>query len=135
MEVKTNRFIIKYKEGIVSVAANDLCIIERRRRFRDQQPIATNTLLGIEWSLGSPQFLSKIAIQLAHIVCNLCNLYNLRLSPHTFTERRRMQTLQRLQCFIGGILCNLRSLFLLDYPVDFYRGDLKRYKVSSQYPK
>jgi hypothetical protein len=35
MEVKTNRFIIKYKEGIVSVAANDVAeAIERFKELR-----------------------------------------------------------------------------------------------------
>ena len=33
MEVKTNRFIIKYKEGIVSVAAND--VEEAIERFKE----------------------------------------------------------------------------------------------------
>jgi hypothetical protein len=35
MEVKINRFIIKYKEGIVSVAANDVAeAIERFKELR-----------------------------------------------------------------------------------------------------
>jgi hypothetical protein len=35
MEVKTNRFLIKYKEGIVSVAANDVAeAIERFKELR-----------------------------------------------------------------------------------------------------
>ncbi len=35
MEVKTNRFIIKYKEGIVSVPANDVAeAIERFKELR-----------------------------------------------------------------------------------------------------
>ena len=35
MEVKTNRFIIKYREGIVSVAANDVAeAIERFKELR-----------------------------------------------------------------------------------------------------
>jgi hypothetical protein len=35
MQVKTNRFIIKYKEGIVSVAANDVAeAIERFKELR-----------------------------------------------------------------------------------------------------
>ena len=35
MEVKTNRFIIKYKEGIVSVAANNVAeAIERFKELR-----------------------------------------------------------------------------------------------------
>lgn len=40
MEVKTNRFIIKYKEGIVSVAANN--VTEAIERFKELR-IETST--------------------------------------------------------------------------------------------
>jgi hypothetical protein len=46
MEVKTNRFIIKYKEGIISVAANDVAeAIERFKELRIETSAKELTIL------------------------------------------------------------------------------------------